>query len=130
MRKNVLVVWLYAPVVCVQKIYDPRQEVAWAIADCLEIGVSENARLGEAQSCLLKQMGVSISYRSSHESINLRKSVIASDAASSNALTSSNGRVSLKQLSHTSLTARSASSGLLHAGLAMTESIARRRAHA
>ena len=43
-------------------------------------------------------------------------------------LTSSNGRVSLKQLSQTSLTARFAASSLGHAGFAVTDSIARRRA--
>ena len=45
-------------------------------------------------------------------------------------LTSSNGRVSLKQLSQTSLTARSAATSLGHAGFATTDSIARRRTHA
>jgi hypothetical protein len=45
-------------------------------------------------------------------------------------LTSSNGRVSLKQLSQTSLTARSAASSLGHAGFATTDSIARRRTQA
>ena len=44
--------------------------------------------------------------------------------------TSSNGRVSLKQLSHTSFTARSAVALSGHAGLAATESIARRRTQA
>lgn len=44
--------------------------------------------------------------------------------------TSSNGRVSLKQLSHTSLTALSAVSVLGHAGFAATEITAVRRAHA
>lgn len=40
--------------------------------------------------------------------------------------TSSNGRVSLKQLSHTSLTAFSAAASSGHAGFAFTESTARR----
>ena len=44
--------------------------------------------------------------------------------------TSSNGRVSLKQLSHTSFTARSAASWLGQAGFDSTEIIARRRTHA
>lgn len=41
--------------------------------------------------------------------------------------TSSNGRVSLKQLSHTSFTAFSAAASSGHAGFAFTESTARRR---
>ena len=45
-------------------------------------------------------------------------------------LTSSNGLVSLKQLSQTSLTARSAAVSLGHAGFATTDSIARRRTQA
>lgn len=45
-------------------------------------------------------------------------------------LTSSNGRVSLKQLSHTSSTACSAISSLLHAGWLLTLRIARRLTHA
>ena len=45
-------------------------------------------------------------------------------------LTSSNGRVSLKQLSQTSLTARSAAALLGHAGFATTDSIALRRTQA
>lgn len=44
--------------------------------------------------------------------------------------TSSKGRVSEMQLSHTSLTARSASSRDLQLGLAATERIARRRTQA
>jgi hypothetical protein len=44
--------------------------------------------------------------------------------------TSSNGRVSLKQLSQTSLTARSAAARSGHAGLAATEIAARRRTQA
>ena len=47
-----------------------------------------------------------------------------------NAHTSSNGLVSLKQLSQTSFTARSAAATLGHAGLAATEIAARRRTHA
>jgi len=46
------------------------------------------------------------------------------------ALTSSKGRVSLKQLSHTSLTTFSAVSALGHAGLAVTDSTERRRTQA
>lgn len=45
-------------------------------------------------------------------------------------LTSSKGRVSLKQLSQTSLTARSAAASLGHAGFATTDSIDRRRTQA
>lgn len=44
-------------------------------------------------------------------------------------ITSSNGLVSLKQLSQTSLTARSAVAWSGHAGLARTDSTARRRTH-
>jgi len=46
------------------------------------------------------------------------------------ALTSSKGRVSLKQLSHTSLTTFSAVSALGHAKLAVTDSTERRRTQA
>ena len=64
-------------------------------------------------------------------SARLRVSLVElSGMASRPQLTSSNGRVSGQQLSHTSFTTRSASTFDLQFGLASTDRIARRRTHA